>query len=72
MTLALPPEGGVSKAAVDAGAGDEALHRCVSEALQRTAMPPLSAGGGTLNLGRYVIALCPDGTAAWPTSQGWR
>ena len=71
MTVALPPEGGVSKAVIDAGAGDGALHRCVTEALRRTAMPSFS-NGGTLNLSRYVIALCPDGTAAWPTSQGWR
>jgi hypothetical protein len=71
MRIELPSTGGISKAAVEAGAGDAALHRCVTEALQGTAMPSFTTGG-SLVLSHYVIALCPDGTAGWPTSQGWR
>ena len=34
-------------------------------------MPPLDSGA-TQVLSPYVLAICPDGVASWPTSQGWR
>jgi hypothetical protein len=70
MRIELPAAGGISKAAVEAGAGDGALHRCVSDALEAAAMPSFGSGG-SLVLRPFVLGLCPDGTAAWPTSWGW-
>ena len=69
-TLALAGEGGISRAEIEAGAGDAALHRCVTDALVKTPMPSFTSGGSMV-LSHHVIALCPDGTTAWPTSQGW-
>ena len=69
MRIELPSAGGIAKAVVEGGVGDEALHRCVTEALETTEMPSLS--GGSLVLRNFVLAVCPDGTAEWPTSQRW-
>ncbi len=69
MRLALPSAGGIADVAV-AGVGDEALHRCVTDALLGTAMPQRDHGG-TLVLNRFAVVVCPDGTTVWPTGQGF-
>jgi hypothetical protein len=69
MRIELPLYGGVPRAVVEAGAGDEALHQCVANAFTSAPMPSLNRGG-SLVLEPFVLTLCPDGSSSWPSWPG--
>ena len=62
MSLDYAPQGRIARALVVAGAGDAALHRCVTDAFTSAPMPPF----GLLKSMGFVVVLCPDASSAWP------